>query len=506
MRQRHLDDDLADVIDLQLGKMATGGLYDHVNGGFFRYATDSTWTVPHYEKMLYNQALLLQTYSEAYTATGLPLYRWLIGDLVDFLERWMRAARASGYFSAISADIGEEEGVYYLWSPTVLQQLPQKSLEAAAVSAYPGPGGAGLQGLLVGRPESAAAAQVRGLLREIAGDREKPFVDSKIITAWNGALLSGLVAARQSLGSDFEGLSVEALEANAEDIWTALYSPEAGVLYRVLYRDERQVLGVLADYAYLAKALVDLYDLSGNRQWLERSAELGRLILTHFQTAGEFTLLDNRQSNAGIPGTGAVEDGEMPAADAVALQVLWRIALRLPDERIKRELSTLVSPLREKFRRRPHANLYAGSILAEIDLGSVAPLQYFAGGNGRMVVSASTVDSACSKPPVIDIKLAPGWHVNSHKPFQEYLKPTRVTVTGGMGIASISYPEGQVVTLSFDDEPLSVYEGEFRIGVKMPLDADCQLWGPEAGVNVDLQACTDQICLPPETLRVLFPR
>jgi uncharacterized protein YyaL (SSP411 family) len=509
MRRQRLNPSPEETIDLQLTKMAQGGIYDHVNGGFFRYSTDRFWKAPHYEKMLYNQALLLQIYSEAFIATGKPLYKWVITDIVGFLQRWLQHP-TGGYHSAISADIEEIEGLYYLWSPSVLDDLPAAASENAGLIAYRGPGQEGLVGIYLTRPDSSGANIIRSSLLKAGASKTKPFIDTKVITSWNAALLSGLLTAKRALGPDLAQVKLTDIEEMASRLWSQVFSAERETLYHVTYRGVGQVPGTLEDYAFLAKAWLDLYDATANQIWLKRARALADLILMHFVTGSEFGTTDSRHRSEYSPKPMQIADGELPAANAVAMQALWQVAVRQGDQRLKQELGPLVNQLRAQFRALPYDNLYAGGILGDIDLGSVSLQQYFAGGNGLLRAKAPLRGAENCGTATVDILLAPGWHVNSSQPFQDYLRPTHVhvvseSIDAGPEQVNVAYPAAETLALSFDDQPLSVYQGNVRLKLTAPEAKGCDYWASGIALTVNLQACTDQVCRAPELLRMLLP-
>jgi len=509
MQRRQPAQELQAAIDLQLQRMVKGGVYDHVNGGFFRYATDRSWTVPHYEKMLYNQALLLRAYTRAYRASGHTLYRWAAVDTVDFIERWLRDGDA-GYFSAVSADTAGEEGCYYLFSDRELDTLSPEDANAAGLARYQGPGGPDRHGIQLSHPASKAAGGVRQHLRELRGDTERPFVDRKIVTAWNGVLLSSLLSAQRVSGTGQESPALSHAAEHADWLWSRLYSTEEDMLYRIWYEDKREVPGTLEDYAYLLQAFIDLYDATTDSIWLNRSRQLANSLLQQFLNQGRFTYTDRRTVGPHTQEPLSIVDGEMPAADAVALGALWQLSVRLGDQRLQRDIVPVLQMLRGKFRSSPLANLHAGSVLADIDLGPVTLHQYFARGNGRVSIFApDAIDKRADACPLLRLafELAPGWHINSATPLQDYLRPTRVSLYRGEESVSIRgvFPEPEITRLGFQPEPLSVYTGSFEIEINRRSSQACEDQASGQKLSVQLQACTDRICLAPETLHFMLP-
>ncbi len=493
-----------DAIARQLTAMATGGLYDGVNGGFFRYATTRTWQVPHYEKMLYNQAQLLAIYAEAHERFGDPLYGWIVDDVKAFLDDWLYKP-GQGFSSAIDAESGDVEGLYYAWGDDVLATIRSEDRDAAGLSTYPLGERDGLHGAVLMKPDTEAAAEIRDRLRRANAGKPRPFVDPKIITAWNAAVISAM--ARAELLAIANGRTGESgyIAALGERLWSTAYDRDESVLYRTVYDGERAALATLEDYAFLLAMLVDLYDLAADRLWLTRAQSLADSLLAEFlDDAGRLRpAADGAMAVIGRESL-RLTDAELPAADAVALDALWRLAARRGDARLKRALERPLATLRADVRAEPFARLTATRVLADIELGSISTRQYFAAGNGKVDVTTSTgdADRGCDRVTV-GVRLEDGWHVNSSQPLQDYLRPTAVTVlTPGEYEVEIDYPSGHLSKLGFQEEALSVYDGEFAIGIAS--DA-CTGWSRGADLTIDLQACTDEVCLLPETLRVRLP-
>ena len=500
------DKNSATAMQLQLSKMISGGLYDPVNGGFFRYSTDRYWASPHFEKMLYNQALLLQVYSAAFISSGSALYRWLLLDLTDFIKRWLYQP-AIGYASAINADSDGQEGFYYRWPAATLAQLPAADIEEARLTTYPASSQTVLLGVALQAPETAAAGRIRAGLHKENQAKSVPFIDQKVVASWNAATLSGLIAAHHALGAQSPIPDADDLERIAQLLWSNLYSTDTGRLSRTFVQSQRRHDATLEDYAYMLQALVDIYDLTAKQKWLQRSHILAQNLLADFVSAdGDFTYARGGSTGVHVKEPARIKDAELPAADAVAIQALWRLAHREGGRGLKPQLRRPISKLRDKFRAQPTSQLYAGSVLATIDLGSVAPLQYFAGGQGKLTVTTlpmTNQSSGCASASV-DIHLQPGWHINSATPMQDYLRPTEVSVRladQAVSAATITYPEANITSLGFQKEALSVYTDRVAIGV-VPVDIDACSSG--ARLSIDVQACTDKICLAPETLSVVL--
>ena len=283
-----------------------------------------------------------------------------------------------------------------------------------------------------------------------------------------------------------------------------MYSADEGALYRTWFGGRRIIRATLEDYAFLLRALLDLYDVAPREIWLQRARILAELILQEFLGEhGLFLPVGHEAAHLAVRHTPDFVDAELPAADAVALGALWRLAARTGDAKLKQKLLQPLAQLRRKFRSQPHSQLYAASVLAEIDLGAVSTRQYFASGHGKLTVSMDDKQGESCAAIAAKFKLEPGWHVNSASPLQDYLRPTSVSVeTADKQAATVQFPEAHIVTLGFQKEALSVYEGDFTIRIS---SEDCKQWHRGAALSVQVQACTDRICLAPESLRVLLP-
>jgi len=454
--------------------------------------------------MLYNQALLLQVYSQAYELTARPQYRWAVQRQLRFLEQWM-GDRGTGYYAAIDAESDGKEGHFYLVDEARLAGIAEPDRAAAGLTITPMPGRQGEFVTAMSHPDTAAAQRIRTALQQAGQERSPPFVDRKIITAWNAALLSGLAAAHRATRDDGEPPLVtrNQLEALGEQLWAGLFSADNTGLVRTYYDGRPGVEAGLEDYAWLLQATVDLYDATGNTLWLQRGRVLATQLLAGFLAEdGSFSLASLQQNRSIAKQPATIRDAELPGADAVAVGALWQLGQRKGDSELARRLQPAIGQLRAKIRDQAPAQYSATRVLADIDLGAVSLQQYFAGGRGMARLTLPPVGGDCSAAE-LQIELTSGWHVNSAAPLQDYLIPTRVSVNTADGdpVAAV-YPEGTVLALDFQPEPLSIYEGAVTIVIKGPRTKQ---WLPGAAFDIALQACSDQLCLPPETLIMRLP-
>jgi uncharacterized protein YyaL (SSP411 family) len=324
-----------DMVIRTLDAMAGGGIRDQLGGGFHRYATDRAWLVPHFEKMLYDNALLVSTYVEASQASGRPDLGDVARGTLDWMVRDM-AAPDGGFFAAIDADSDGEEGRFYLWTPAELEALLDPA-SARLATAYFGVSAAGQIGgrsvLRVAQPMAAVAAReqigeeaarawidaVRAQLLAARAQRVAPAVDRKVVVAWNGLAISALARAAQA----FAAPSYSAQAERAAD--AILGATRGGRLPRSLVDGAPHGSGYLEDYAFLIAGLLDLFEATGNPHRLDQALALQRELDAHFAdpAGGYFHTPDDGEQL--LVREKPDMDGSEPSGNSVALQNLLRL-------------------------------------------------------------------------------------------------------------------------------------------------------------------------------------
>jgi len=350
-RYRTGDDQALQMATLTLDKMAYGGLYDQVGGGFHRYSTDERWLVPHFEKMLYDNALLARAYLDAYRLTKNVLYRRITEETLDFLVREMRDANG-GFYSTQDADSEGVEGKFYVWSLNEFQQVVG-SADAEMLSRYwdVTEHGNWEHNNILNVPRSpdlfcrlekiseadlqAKVAAARDKLYAVREKRIHPGRDEKILTDWNGLALRAFADAAAHLGRDDYR---QVAEANAEFMFNTLWDGER---LRHSFKDGRARFNAyLDDYANVADGLLSLYQLTFNDKWLRRAESLADYMVSHFwdaQHGGFFFTASDHESL--VARTKDFFDNATPSGNSVAVDVLLRLASLLdrPDFRQKAE-------------------------------------------------------------------------------------------------------------------------------------------------------------------------
>jgi uncharacterized protein YyaL (SSP411 family) len=332
------DDALRAMVENTLLRMYRGGLWDHLGGGFCRYSTDSKWLVPHFEKMLYDNALLLDAYVDAYLLTRRSIYRTIVEELIAYVRRDMTDERGM-FFSAENADSEGEEGKFYVFTRAEFDEIVGENADALAE--YFGVEAAGnfengsnilhvaveadewcrKHGLSTAEGEARIAAAKDALFTARAS-RIHPSLDDKILTSWNGLMISALARA----GAAFDDHAVTAMARNAATALTARMLRADGTLLRRLRGENAGIDGFLEDYAFFAQGLLDLYEATFETQWLETALTLADTMLAQFSDSESgglfFTSADAEQL---LVRSMDAQDGAIPSGNSVAACTLLRL-------------------------------------------------------------------------------------------------------------------------------------------------------------------------------------
>ncbi|MCC6179202.1 MAG: thioredoxin domain-containing protein [Chloroflexi bacterium] len=335
------------AVTLTLDKMALGGIYDHLGGGFHRYSVDAYWLVPHFEKMLYDNAQLVRLYLHAYQATGTPLYRRIVEETLGYVLREMTDP-SGGFYSTQDADSEGEEGKFFLWDPGEVEALlghedarlfaayfditPRGNFEARNILNVKAP----LDDVAVRlgvSPERLQQVIDRGrpILLAARSQRIQPHRDDKVLTAWNGMLLRAFAEAGAALENEEY---VQAAIRNAEFVTSTLI--QQGRALRTWKDGQAKLSGYLEDYANYADGLVALYEATFDERWLRIARSLADAILAWFPdepNAGFFDTPSDHEALLTRPKD--VFDNATPSGNAVAADMLLRLALLTGEDRYR---------------------------------------------------------------------------------------------------------------------------------------------------------------------------
>jgi uncharacterized protein YyaL (SSP411 family) len=348
--------ELFEMVTLTLDRMAEGGIYDQLGGGFHRYSTERTWTVPHFEKMLYDNAQLAEVYAAAYRRTKKPLYRRVLQETMAFLAREMTAP-AGGFYSALDAETAGEEGRFYVWTDKELQKaLPQKNnldLAKKIFGVADAPNFEAKYHIFTRRVPLTDAArdlklsedqvqkrleEVRAMLFKARAARPQPFLDTKILTAWNGQMIAGYVAAGQALE---EPKYLAAAARAADFVLKELRTKEGRLLRTYATQPGRptgaaKLNGYLDDYAFFVHGLLALHDATKEQKWLDAAKALTDTMVKYhadeenggfFYTSNDHEKLFARAKDQ--------YDGAQPSGNSVAARNLVRLWVKTGDERYR---------------------------------------------------------------------------------------------------------------------------------------------------------------------------
>jgi uncharacterized protein YyaL (SSP411 family) len=513
--QRGTDASVIKALKHTLNAMAQGGIYDQVGGGFHRYSTDNNWLIPHFEKMLYNQGQLARVYLQAYQLTEELLYKRVVVQTLDYLLGEMKGPEG-GFYSATDADSEGEEGLFFVWKEAEIHSvlpvdLAKLAIDLFSVSKTGNFEGRNILNLPLALNDYAKLHQMElpELFRQVDKirkllwlSREKklhPLRDDKIVTAWNGMVISALTEAADVLN---QSNYLEVAKQTAEFIWQN-NRMESGRLFRAYLNGTASVVAVQEDYAYFAEALLRLYDVTGDYAWLQKARVLVDIMLEDFwdKQQGGFFMAGQSKIAPQMHRLKEVHDGAMPSGNSMAVRVLAELYVRTGDEiYIDKALAT-VAAFSEQIIANPAAYAYLLLGVDQLLDGETGDIQYAA----RGVVTAHAKLEAAGDNSFslnIDLKLKPGWHINAHKPLQKDLIATEIILSDkakGWQLESIIYPEPLLKKMKFQQSVLALYEGKVQLIGRVERESSDNSLLP---IVITLQACNDQHCLAPEKLQL----
>ncbi len=334
------DERLEQYVDFALTKMAYGGIYDHVGGGFARYSVDQKWLVPHFEKMLYDNAQLVQLYAEAYQRTQKPLYRSVVEKTLQFVDAvW--SDQAGGFYSSLDADSEGVEGKYYVWTEAQIDRAIGDKERADRFKRFYNIKARGnwenghnilFQTQSLQQMASTFAMTEQALQRQIVQDldrlkalrraRVRPGLDDKVLSSWNALMIKGYVAA-------YRALQKPEYLARAEKAMQFLLHRQLGpdLLLKRNYKNGRSTInGFLDDYAFVIDALLELYQTTFKQQYLEKARELSFYALDRFfDSETGFFFYTSDLDDPLITRKKEMNDNVTPSSNAVMAVVLYKL-------------------------------------------------------------------------------------------------------------------------------------------------------------------------------------
>jgi uncharacterized protein YyaL (SSP411 family) len=523
---------LVPMIEKTLDAMAHGGIYDHLGGGFHRYSTDRTWTVPHFEKMLYDNAQLIEVYADALTLLPHERYKRIVRQTIDFVEREMTDP-AGGFYAALDADSEGEEGKFYVWTPAeidrVLADPKDRELFKAIYLSEQAPNFEGKAYVLrLAGPLADSARQrqmteqaleqqlsrMRLSLLRARENRPRPFLDKKVLTAWNGQMIAALARAGQALN---EPRYLDLARRAADFVLDKLRTKDGRLLRSWAAAPGQaptaRLKGYLDDYAFLTHGLLNLHAATQQKRYLDEAVALMASTRRHFsdhKLGGFFFTADDHEQL--FVRAKDQFDGAQPSGNSMTVCNLVRLyqLTKQPEylDVAKRSLGLFAASLRDN----PSGLALMGHGLSQyLDLTEAAKTGLKdvpkVGGAGKGKRSDDKVKASVKVEPVagntrtlnLTLEIEKGWHIYANPIGNEMLAGNETTVTilaGGKAVpAKLNFPKGKI-----ERDPMlgdyGIYSGTITI------TAEVMVGGP-LEVRIRVNACRDGeggVCLPPGTV------
>jgi uncharacterized protein YyaL (SSP411 family) len=524
-----------------LDAMSFGGINDHLAGGFHRYSVEPSWSIPHFEKMLYDNAQLLRLYAEAFEITGDPLYKRVALDIGEYLGRDMMSPDG-GFYTAQDAQVDGIEGASRQWTPGQIadvlgEQAAKRFLRVYTLVPVPHPVAPDVPVLPEVNGERPGVLRVRHpvdqtmkragfediprMLESFAADRAKllaarnrrpqPARDEKIVTALNGLAIAALSESAILLR---EPRFATWAERSAERIWTLAYDEKSGTLKREIYLGKAQTDGFLQDYAMLGQALLWLARATETTLWRDRAVMLSQNIVSRFLRADGSLSMTTYGTGLLIP-VFDDRDFDTPSATSAALGLLLQTDAAISDAGYAGAAASVVRRLSGLLDASPESRSSAIVAINRYPL----PESRIAASAGKAPVSGKTPGGAFSLPATADhvrasaaakmdgsidevivtIEVDEGYHINANPASFDYLIPTSVSFSQAE-LLEIRYPAPTRFVPDFAPDGLDVYEGSVALTATFPKGSLNERQAVHGLVTV--QACNDRVCLPPSTLSV----
>ncbi len=496
----HQNKKALEVVTKTLDFMLDGGIHDHVGGGFHRYATDNFWRIPHFEKMLYNQAQMVRVLLQAYRLTGKKRYARAAERTISYVERHM-TSKAGGFYSAFDADSEGTEGTFYVWTPEQLIKVlgtgdgtlaarifgvkAAGNFKGHTVLHFPEPRVELAKTLkMTGKEFDRAVSRIRDRLDKARDKRIPPHLDKKTVLSWNGMMIAAISEASIILEKPhYVELAEKALSFIEKDLKQA-----DGSYLRSHFGGKAELAAQQEDYAYLALAYVHTYDATGKVEYLTKAEDLASLMVKKFldPETGDFFMVN--KSETFVRGKNR-SDGAIPSGNSTALEVFSMLSARSENPEFRNRGDALLAALSGMAVEQPDSVAY---VLRGADMmrgGEQGPVRYFARGRVRAV---ATIERQKNEA-IVALKIAKGWHINSSKPLDKDFIATKLSVvTAGAADGDVVYPEARKRKLKFNDDQMALYEGNVELRAPLKKTATDRV-----ELKLVVQACSDRMCLEP---------
>ena len=529
------DQDILDAVDHTLERMARGGIYDQIGGGFHRYSTDDKWLVPHFEKMLYDNGQLIEAYLTAHATrpkTKDPqFFARVVRETCDYILREMTDSTGT-FWSAQDAEVDAREGLNYLWTPQQIQKaVGDGKLAALATQLYGLDEGTNFQdphhrdeppanvlylplrldelALLrnTSLEELLASRQViNQKMYPVRTQRKQPATDDKIIVSWNGIMVGALaMAGRQLEEPSYTDAAIRAARYILENM-----RQEDGGLNRTMRKGRVKINAFLDDYAFLVHGLLEIYRTNHDQYWLDTAKDLITVARERFATpdGGYYDTLADQPDL--FVRTRNTHDGAIPTGNSQMIHNLIDLYELTDNEEhldlAVKDLQSFAGVLTDRgyvLAHMQHALLRA--IKADPkQIGNMEETVATPTDNApvSIMVEADSHNLNDDTPFRITLNIQNGFHINANDPGMDNLIATSISLTGTDGVKlEVAYPSGESRTYPYSDEPINVYEGHIAIDVKTIKTGEISSTGSPK-LTLTYQACTDQACLLPTTVDI----
>ncbi len=495
-----------DMVEQTLNHMALGGIHDHLGGGFHRYATDAQWRVPHFEKMLYNQALLTHNFLSAYQITNKTVYRIAAEEILNFVLREMTDPKG-GFYSALDAETEAEEGAYYTWTEQDIRQTLKKDADFFLSCYALAPMPEGSTGVIY-KTDTDSALSVRhqidattlrtrlSSLKEkllnARSQRTRPLLDDKIITAWNGLMIGAYARAYEVLGHpEYSKVAQKA----ADFIHNNLRNADSD-LYRIYREGQRKGEAYQEDYAFLINGLLHLHRATRSARYLQDALSLSERMHTAFWDTIDGGYFLTQSQNEMIVRTKSFYDSALPSGNAVALHGLWELRTLTQNPLYAQRALALINSFASLAENTPGALLHFihGTMMASSPIAMLAP--------DSLVTASATAfpsDSANILKVNVRLNIASGWHIQASNPTDDYLIPTHLSLDTDIAeITQIDYPPAEDLQFPFAERAIAVYADSLNV----PLTLSFKTRPQNLSLILTYQACDSTRCLSPQTQRI----
>jgi uncharacterized protein YyaL (SSP411 family) len=541
-----------DIAFKTLDAMAIGGIRDHLGGGFHRYSTDAKWLVPHFEKMLYDNALLARAYADA-AKLGDQRSGYVAGETLQWAMREMRGPEG-GFYSSLDADSEGAEGKYYVWKQSEIRQIlgpidgPAfgQLFEVKTDGNYREQSTGELNGNNIlhttpgvkrfGNRSASEPGTIQKWCDKLLAARSKrvrPALDDKRVAGWNGLMIAALArcATVEQVGDKTFRDSLWAAASESADFVMEKMHPQGKLLRSWRPGASNMKPGVLEDYAFVIDGLLEMCNARGaGREWnsrpthgqvplrglnygnalrLNQARELADEMIARFAdpTGGFFdTPVDGEKLL--VRGKNPY-DGALPSPNAVAARDLYRLAKATGDDKYLKIARATVNALSGYAERNP-----AGCqtlILAAVEMdnsakgSAVKSSSQASSGPVSVSVQSEPVVAGQEGQLVVSIQIKTGWHINADRPLDKSLIGTRVTADPpeGLVVGAVRYPKAEKFRLGFSKDELAVYTGKVSVAVPVKVARSARKGSYQVPLRIRFQACDDNACLAPVTLNIV---